>query len=511
MQTGGNDAFGSIPFYCNTSRGKTQDVVDFFLQTRYNGDKSTEQSRKSPMSMMQNKGCDPAAIREYLALCARDGVTLRSFRLYRKGKTLSADFTPHRADDRMHLYSLSKSFTSVAVGIAQEMGLLHVSERMLDIFPECAPPEISENLAAMTLGDVLSMQSGHEVCHLDKMRLSEDAVRTFLAMPVVYRPGTTFVYSTGGTCVCGAAVEKRSGMKLNDFLQAYLFSKLGIQRPRALCLADGRHCGGTGMFLSADDVLKFGMMLLHGGVYEGQRIVSEEWLRGATSPIADNSSNGTPDWVVGYGYQFWRNARGGFRGDGAFGQLCVVLPEEDTVVVQLAEAANMQQELSDIYTLLDAIDRGGSDTDEPIDAAHPALNGAFLHGSSKEIASYQYKENPAELRSAALSVGADGVLTVRFETAYGVQILRAGGGEWVESSPFLRYCNPSINQLDPHFGWIEELHIRSSFAVEGDTVRVLCKHSDTPHTQTFLFTPDALRISANLGDLHPQVKEIPCR
>lgn len=461
------------------------------------------------MSIVQNHGCSPAAIRDYLALCTRDGVTLRSFRLYRKGKAVGADFAPHRGSDRMHLYSLSKSFTSVAVGIAQDLGLLQVSERMLDIFPECAPPEISENLAAMTLGDVLSMQSGHEVCHLDQMRLSEDSVKTFLAMPVVHRPGTTFVYSTGGTSVCGAAVEKRSGMRLNDFLQEHLFSKLGIERPRALCLADGRHSGGIGVFLSADDVFKFGMMLLHGGVYEGQRIVSEEWLHRATSPIADNSSNGTPDWVVGYGYQFWCNARGGFRGDGAFGQLCVVLPEEDTVVVQLAEAANMQQELTDIYTLLDAIDQSdGTDTsDSPIEALHPALNGGTPGGA----VSYQYQENPAEIRSASLTVDADGVLTVRFETAYGLQLLRAGSGEWVESSPFLRYCNPSIGQLDPHYGWIEELHIRSSFAVEGNTLRVVCKHSDTPHTQTFLFAPDALRISANLGDLHPQVKEIPCR
>lgn len=458
------------------------------------------------MSILYSQGCSAEPIRAYLDLCARDGVSLRSFRLYRKGKTVSADFAPHRAGDRMHLYSLSKSFTSTAVGIAQDLGLLRVEERMLDIFPECAPPEISENLAAMTLGDALSMQSGHAVCHLDQMLFSEDGIRTFLAMPVVYRPGTTFVYSTGCTCACGAAVEKRSGMKLNDFLQTHLFSKLGIERPRALCLADGRHCGGIGVFLSADDVFKFGKMLLQGGVYEGQRVVSEEWIRRATAPIADNSNNGTPDWIVGYGYQFWRNARGGFRGDGAYGQLCVVLPEEDTVFVQLAEAGNMQAELTNIYTFLDALDQSSGDAGELSEEVHPALPGGKPNGAN----CYTYAENPAGLHSASLTVGTDGVLTVRFETAYGVQLLRAGSGKWVESSPMLRYCNPSINQLDPHFGRIEELHLRSSFAVEGDAVRVVCRHSDTPHTQTFLFAPDALRISAVLGDLHPQVKEIPC-
>lgn len=460
------------------------------------------------MSITYTSGCNAEAIRDYIDRSARDGVTLRSFRMYRKGETISADFEPHRADDRMHLYSLSKSFTSIAVGIAQGMGLLNVKERMLDIFPECAPPEISENLDAMTLGDVLSMQSGHTVCHLDQMRFSEDSVKTFLAMPVVYRPGTTFVYSTGGTCVCGAAVEKRAGQPLSDFMQEHLFSKLGIERPRAILLADGRHCGGTGIFLSAEDVFKFGKMLLNGGVYEGQRIVSEEWLRAATSPIADNSSNGTPDWVVGYGYQFWRNARGGFRGDGAYGQLCVVLPEEDTVFVQLAEAGNMQQELTNIYTLLDSVEKKDTDrADSPIPAVHPALPGGKLDGT----VSYQYQDNPAEIRSATLSTDENGVLTVRFETAYGVQLLRAGSGTWVESTPMLRYCNPSINQLDPHFGRIEVLRLRSGFAMENGAVRIVCKHLDTPHTQTFLFAPDGLKLSAVLGDLHPQVKEIPCR
>lgn len=451
------------------------------------------------------------AVRAYLDACARGGIILRSFRMYRKGETIRADLDPHRPDDRMHLYSLSKSFTSTAVGIAQDMGLLNVKERMLDIFPECAPPEISENLAAMTLGDALSMQSGHAVCHLDKMLLSEDAIKTYLAMPVVYRPGTTFVYSTGSTCACGAAVEKRSGMKLNDFLYTHLFSKLGIERPRALCTADGHHCGGTGVFLSPDDIFKFGKMLLQNGVYEGQRIVSGEWLRAATSPIADNSANGTPDWVVGYGYQFWCNARGGFRGDGAYGQLCVVLPEEDTIFVQLAEAGNMQTELDNIYALLDATDAAGeSGKSITLPAEHPALTGGKLSCGKPQNSSYQYKDNPVQLRSASLSVGGDGVLTVRFETAYGLQLLKAGSGEWVESAPMLRCCNPSINQLDPHFGWIEELHVRSSFAVEGDRVRVICKHSDTPHTQIFDFAPDALRVSALYGDLHEQVKEIPC-
>lgn len=459
------------------------------------------------MGISFSQGCNTEAILKYIQNTTNDGVRLRAMRMYRKGETMSAAFAPHKESDRMHLYSLSKSFTSVCVGIAQDMGLLSVDEKMLDIFPECAPAEVSEYLAQMTLGDVLSMQSGHEVCHLNQMRFSENAVKTFLAMPVVYKPGTTFVYSTGGTCVCGAAVEKRAGMKLADFMDKYLFEPLGIKKPHVLTLADGTHTGGIGIFLSIDDLFRFGMMLLRGGEYNGKRIVSKAYLDKATSAIADNSCNGTPDWVAGYGYQFWQNAKSGFRGDGAYGQLLVVLPEEDTVFALQAEASNMQAEMDRIYELLDSVDCRNPVSEMKLASAVASYNDAPVSAPAA-TRTVTLAPNPAEIKNATLSQDGN-VLTVRFETAYGVQILKAGGGTWVESHPMLRYCNPSINMLDPHFGHIETLNIRSHFATDGDTVKIVCKHIDTPHTQTFAFGKDALDISAVLGDLHADVKHIP--
>ena len=112
-----------------------------------------------------NKACNTNALLQYIKENTADGANLRAFKLYRKGLEVTAVFPPHKEEDAMHLYSLSKSFTSLSVGIARDMGLLDVNEKMIDIFPECVPEEISENLAAMTLGNVLSMQSGPEVCH----------------------------------------------------------------------------------------------------------------------------------------------------------------------------------------------------------------------------------------------------------------------------------------------------------------------------------------------------------
>lgn len=446
-----------------------------------------------------NKACNTNALLQYIKENTADGANLRAFKLYRKGLEVTAVFPPHKEEDAMHLYSLSKSFTSLSVGIARDMGLLDVNEKMIDIFPECVPEEISENLAAMTLGNVLSMQSGHEVCHLDKMRFSENAVKTFLAMPVVYQPGTKFIYSTGGTCVCGAAVEKRSGMKLNDFMEKYLFSKLDIPKPRVLTLADGTHAGGIGIFLPIDHLFRMGMLMKNKGVYNGVRVVSEEWCDMAVQPIADNSCNGTPDWVAGYGYQFWVNAEGGFRGDGAFGQLCVILPEEDTVFALQAEAGNMQIEMDRIYTLLKSIG------EEDLSAEAALLAEVETHYQTKKASPVEEKAvafapNEAGLLSASLKTEGD-VLRIRFETEYGVQTILAGNGCWVDCAPMLRYCNPSINTLDPHFGLIEQFSLRCAYETEGDTVRVICKHPDTPHTQVFSFEKDALRLSANYGGL----------
>lgn len=461
------------------------------------------------MNVSLSDGISVPALRRFLRNTAADGMRLRAFRLYRKGETASVTFPPYTPEDRMHVYSLSKSFTSLCVGIAWDKGLLSPDERMVDLFPDKLPETVSDRLAAMTLGDVLSMRSGHSACPLGLMRFSDDPIRTFLALPVVYEPGTVFVYSSGGTCACGAAVERRSGMKLNDFMTEYLLAPLGIEKPRVLTCADGTHAGGIGIFLEPDALFRTGMLLLRGGVYGGKRVVSEEYCRLATSRIADTGGNGTPDWTAGYGYQFWRNVRGGFRCDGAFGQLCVVLPEEDTVFAVQAETDSMQRELDRIYELLDEVLGEERSNAEELEKDVREYNAIPPCGAEieKEVL---LESNPTQVGKVSLKTG-DGRLQVTFFAPYGEQTLLAGDGEWLESRPMLRFCNPSIRSIDPHAGWIETLNVRSCFTVENGDVVVKCLHTDTPHTQTFRFEKDALRVTAWPGDLPEGIGVIPFR
>ena len=232
----------------------------------------------------------------------------------------------------------------------------------------------------MKFRDLLSMQSGHGVCALADM-LNGDPVDNFLHAPFLYRPGTTFVYSTGATCVCAATVEKRTGKKLVDFLDERLFSPLGIAKPFWKSIG-GVTLGGVGLYLSLDDIVPFADMLLAGGTYGGRRIVSEEWLKKATRAHSVDRNNGSHDWVAGYGYQFWMNdGVKGFRGDGAYGQLCIVVPERGITFVMLAEAANMQKEMDLITEFVNNDDAPGSadlsalaDIYSPRRQRTPALN-----------------------------------------------------------------------------------------------------------------------------------------
>jgi len=164
----------------------------------------------------------------------------------------------------------------------------------------------------------------------------------------------------------------------------------------------------------------------------------------------------------------------------------------------------MQIEVDRIYALLDAIEG------EDLSAETELLSEVEHHYDTLPADGEVHKAcdfvpNDGEILSAKLDTEGD-VLRVRLETAYGVQTIPAGNGKWVDCAPMLRYCNPSINSLDPHYGWIEELHLRCAYEIHGDAVKVICKHPDTPHTQVFSFEKDALRISANYGDL--RVREI---
>lgn len=266
------------------------------------------------------------------------------------------------------LYSLSKSFTASAIGLAVAEGLLTVDDPVLNFFPDDAPPNPSKNLQAMQVRHLLAMNTGHHedtTAHvfqngrfLSPLSMTAPAPsssdsnwpRRFLALPVTYPPGTWFTYNTAATYMLSAIITHLTGQTLLDYLHPRLFAPLGIENPTWDSDPRGLSIGGTGLHITLEAIARFGQLYLQKGLWQGQRILPEAWVAEATKATSDNSNTETnPDWTVGYGYQFWRSRHNSYRGDGAFGQYCLILPEQDVVVAMIGGVRDMQAILNKVW------------------------------------------------------------------------------------------------------------------------------------------------------------------
>ncbi|HXX94647.1 MAG TPA: serine hydrolase domain-containing protein, partial [Planctomycetota bacterium] len=276
---------------------------------------------------------------------------LNSVMVLRHGRVIAEGWwAPYEAGSAHELYSLSKSFTSTAVGLAVSEGKLSIDDEVLKFFPEDAPPAPPANLKAMRVRDLLTMTAGHQ----DETSSAADKItpKTFLAHPVPHKPGTHFKYNTPATFMLSAIVQKVTGQAVVDYLQPRLFEPLGIAHPRWDANAQGISLGGYGLRVRTEDIARFGQLYLQRGLWQGKRLLPEAWVDLATSRQVSNGSNPSSDWDQGYGFQFWRCRHGAYRGDGAFGQYCIVLPSEDAVIAITSGLRDMQAVLNLVWDRL---------------------------------------------------------------------------------------------------------------------------------------------------------------
>ena len=304
-----------------------------------------------PRSTPEAQGVSSAAIRAFVEAADQQVDTMHSFMLLRHGKVVAEGWWKPEAADKPHvLHSLSKSFNSTAVGLAVAEGKLSVDDPVLKFFPEDAPAEPSKNLKAMRVRDLLTMNTGHQT--EPKFSRESPWVKTFLAHPVEHKPGAHFLYNTAGSYTLSAIVTKVTGQTVLDYLKPRLFEPLGIANPEWGSSPEGNTFGGFGLKICTEDIAKFGQLFLQKGKWNGKQLVPAAWVKQATAKQVSNGSDPTKDWDQGYGFQFWRCRHGAYRGDGAFGQLCIVLPEQDAVVAITADTKDMQAELNIIWDKL---------------------------------------------------------------------------------------------------------------------------------------------------------------
>lgn len=313
-------------------------------------------ARPLPSSDPAAQGVDATGVHAFLdALEAAPDIEPHSLMILRHGRLVVSGWWEPYTPARPHLlYSLSKSFTATAAALAAAEGLLRFDDPVLSYFPEFEADITDPRSRAMLVRHVASMASGHEAETLDRALTADRAelVRGFLLVPPERDPGTVFAYNQPTTYSLAAIVQRVTGRPLTSYLRPRLFDPLGIGEAAWLRDRSGRELGFSGLHAATDAVARLGQLYLQDGVWEGERLLPEGWVAEATRPHIDNG-DGTPqgalsDWQQGYGFQFWMS-RYGFRGDGAFGQFCLVLPEHDAVIATTAATERMQEMLNLVW------------------------------------------------------------------------------------------------------------------------------------------------------------------
>jgi len=250
------------------------------------------------------------------------------------------------------IYSHTKSFISTAVGMAVDAGKLKLTDRILDLFPEYATVVTDRRMETVELRHFLTMSSGIGRSLLSGDRRAgegyPDYVAYMLSQPLCYEPGERFTYSNGDTHMAACMAQRALGEPLMRYLCDHLFFKMGIGYPLWECDPTGTPFGGSGLHLTIADMMKLGILYLHKGRWNGEQLVSEEWVRQAGSL---QIVTGNPNlWNSGYGYQFWMVGQrpGVFRADGAYGQYSIVLPDDDAVLATQAVEYTDMLKLADL-------------------------------------------------------------------------------------------------------------------------------------------------------------------
>jgi CubicO group peptidase (beta-lactamase class C family) len=283
------------------------------------------------------QGMDSQKLALMLDTIKQQNLNLHSLLVIRNGYIVSETYFQSYSQDQKHeLYSCTKSFISTLVGIAIDKGYIAgVNRAMQDFFPGRPFENQDARKEAMTLEDLLTMTSGLDWQEGDpiyrEMYVSGDWVRFVLDQPMSAQPGSQFNYCSGCSHVLSAIVQQKTGMSTRNFAQKELFAPLGISSFNWDTDSSGIPIGGWGLQITPRDMAKLGYLYLHNGTWDGQQIVSAEWVRAATQKHVGTDSQ------LGYGYQWWiYPSFGAYTALGRNGQTIFVVPDLRLVIVTTA-------------------------------------------------------------------------------------------------------------------------------------------------------------------------------
>lgn len=466
---------------------------------------------KFPRSAPEAQGVSSEGILNFLDALANSKHEFHSFMMVRHGHVIAEGWwAPYRAELNHMLYSLSKSFTSTAVGFARTEGKLTVEDPVLSFFPDQLPADPSEHLRALKIKHLLTMSVGHAQDSTPLITKTDDWVQTFLGLPIANPPGSAFLYNSGATYMLSAIVQKVTGQKVIEYLTPRLFRPLGISDMTWETCPRGINTGGWGLSVRTEALARFGQFYLQRALWNQRPLLPAEWIDEATTfkiqqPGRDlEKLKQQSDWHQGYCYQFWRCRHNAFRGDGAFGQFAIVAPDQDAVIAITSESASMQGELDLVWEYLwpamqaspRPSNRGAAEqlkhrlralALEPAKGRPSSPMAARISGRSFSVAS-----NDRGVQRVGFRFGKRDC-TFTLTDAQGSYPISCGLEHWVEGETALPGTPPKIT--------VQKDTIRSRVAASGtwkdaQTFEMTWRFIETPHhdTLTCRFDDDGVKI-----------------
>ena len=307
------------------------------------------------------------SVNNLLAQAQADSLDIHSIMIVKDGHVIYEKWQNQGKPEEPHiLNSVSKTFTSLGVGLAIADGKMKLDDKVISFFPDKLPAEVSDNLADMDIRDLLTMTCGHakdhtyEMQQLAKENPSMDWVKQFLSYPVEFTPGEVYCYNSVGTFMLSAIVQKVIGKKLVEYLNERIFTPLHIKDAAWTETREGQNFGGWGLYLKTEDLAKIGQLIIQNGKWNDEQLVPAEWIAEMSKKQVNSAPAGInthelviedadPDWIQGYGYQMWMCRHHAFRADGARGQFILVLPKQNAVIAMTADTPRMQAELQLVW------------------------------------------------------------------------------------------------------------------------------------------------------------------
>jgi len=463
-----------------------------------------------PRVSPESQGISSQAIIDFIKAADNSKLEWHSFKILRHGNILAeGHWSPFKEEYKHTLYSLSKSFTSTAIGFAVKEGLISVEDQVISFFPNDLPVDVDDNLKSMKIKHLLTMNSGHETDTMGSMRSNEDQswVASFLSHPLVFKPGTHFLYNTGATYVLGAIIHSKTGQTLSEFLKARFFDKLEIDGGDWEVSPQGLNTAGYGLRVKTEDIAKLGQFYLQNGTWKGEELLTTEWVTEATKKQTESQENDS-DWGQGYGYQFWRckPEPDFYRGDGAFGQYCIVIPQYDMTIAITSESWDMGKSMQVIWdTVLPAVKTGVLAENESLSKElkvlysklaieTPAWHGTSPISSEVNERTYMAETNDYGVNSITFDI-AEGQGEILFDTVDGKNKLLFGIEKWLTNDIYALNNFPVAGRIH-----VPSLIAATATWVDDNTLQINRKFVESIHGDSLICVFEDAKITIEFNN-----------